>query len=63
MSVAGPVLLDTDTLSELGRGNPTVNARARAYLMEFGRLTISAVTVFECLRGYRDALRAGSRLS
>jgi predicted nucleic acid-binding protein len=61
MSVAGPVLLDTDTLSELSRGNPTVSARARAYLTEFGRLTISAVTVFERLRGYRDALRAGKQ--
>jgi len=62
MSVAGAVLLDTDTLSELSRGNPTVNARARAYLTEFGRLTISAVTVFERLRGYKDALRAGKQL-
>jgi len=54
-------LLDTDTLSELSRGNPAVNARARVYLMEFGRLTISAVTVFERLRGYRDAVRAGKQ--
>lgn len=57
--LAEPVLLDTDTLSELSRGNPTVTARARTYLAEFGRLTISAVTVFERLRGYRDAIRAG----
>src|SRR5258706_10744086 len=55
----GPVLLDTDTLSELSRGNTVVNARARAYLSEFGRLTISSVTVFERLRGYRAAIRAG----
>jgi len=54
-----PVLLDTDTLSELSRANPAVTARARAYLMEFGRLTVSAVTVFERLRGYRQAIRAG----
>lgn len=54
-----PVLLDTDTLSELSRGNAAVGARARAYLLEFGRLTISAVTVFERLRGYRLALRDG----
>jgi predicted nucleic acid-binding protein len=33
--------------------------RARAYLTEFGRFTISAVTVFERLRGYKQALRAG----
>lgn len=54
-----PVLLDTDTLSELSRGKPVVIARARAYLGDFGRLTISAVTVFERLRGYRQAIRAG----
>src|SRR5260221_12616554 len=55
----GPVLLDTDTLSELSRGNVHATSRARAYLAEFGRLTISAVTVFERMRGYRYALRVG----
>jgi predicted nucleic acid-binding protein len=55
----GPVLLDTDTLSELSRANPNVTVRARVYLLEFGRLTISSITVFERLRGYRQALRAG----
>jgi predicted nucleic acid-binding protein len=57
--LAEPVLLDTDTLSELSRGNPAVTARARTYLANFGRLTISAVTVFERLRGYRQAIHAG----
>lgn len=57
--MAEPILLDTDTLSELSRGNPVVTARARSYLASFGRLTISAVTVFERLRGYRQAIRAG----
>ena len=57
--VAEPVVLDTDTLSELSRGNTIVKARAVAYLAEFGRLTITAVTVFERLRGYRAAIRAG----
>jgi hypothetical protein len=42
-----PVVLDTDTLSELSRGNAVVRARAAAYLAEFGRLTITAITVFE----------------
>lgn len=56
---AEPLLLDTDTLSELSRGNAHVNARARAYLAEFGALTISAVTVFERLRGYRLAIGEG----
>jgi predicted nucleic acid-binding protein len=54
-----PVVLDTDTLSELSRGNTIVTARAVSYLAEFGRLTITAVTVFERLRGYRAAIRAG----
>ena len=54
-----PVVLDTDTLSELSRGNRIVKARAADYLAEFGRLTITAVTVFERLRGYRAAIRAG----
>ena len=54
-----PVVLDTDTLSELSRGNNVVKARAAVYLAEFGRLTITAVTVFERLRGYRAAIRGG----
>lgn len=57
--VPEPVVLDTDTLSELSRGNTLVKARAASYLAEFGRLTITAVTVFERLRGYRAAIRAG----
>jgi predicted nucleic acid-binding protein len=58
MTTAEPVLLDTDTLSELSRGSATVSALARVYLAAFGRLTISSVTVFERLRGYRQAIRA-----
>jgi predicted nucleic acid-binding protein len=54
-----PAVLDTDTLSELSRGNRHVSERALAYLTDFGRLTITAVTVFERLRGYRSALREG----
>jgi predicted nucleic acid-binding protein len=54
-----PVVLDTDTLSELSRGNPIVKERALSYLRDFGRLTITAVTVFERLRGYRLAIREG----
>jgi predicted nucleic acid-binding protein len=54
-----PVVLDTDTLSELSRGNPVVTERARAYLVGFGRLTVTAVTVFERLRGYRLVIRHG----
>ena len=54
-----PAILDTDTLSELSRGNAFVQARAREYVAHFGRLSITAVTVFERLRGYRLALRDG----
>lgn len=54
-----PAVLDTDTLSELSRGHPQVSARALEYLADFGRLTITAVTVFERLRGYRRAIREG----
>jgi predicted nucleic acid-binding protein len=54
-----PVVLDTDMLSELSRGHSRVGEKALEYLSEFGRLTITAVTVFERLRGYRAAIRAG----
>jgi predicted nucleic acid-binding protein len=54
-----PAVLDTDTLSELSRGNPHVSERALTYLSDFGRLTITAVTVFERMRGYRVAIRDG----
>jgi predicted nucleic acid-binding protein len=55
----GPAVLDTDTLSELCRGNLRVRTRATAYLHSFGRLTTTAVTVFERLRGYQLAIRRG----
>jgi predicted nucleic acid-binding protein len=54
-----PAVLDTDTLSELSRGNAYVSERALAYLADFGRLTITAITVFERMRGYRVAIRDG----
>lgn len=54
-----PVVLDTDTLSELSRGHPVVRERALAYLESFGRLTITSITVFERLRGYHLAIRDG----
>ena len=56
---AEPVVLDTDTLSEVSRGNLPFREQALGYLARFGRLTITAVTVFERLRGYRMAIRAG----
>src|SRR4029079_4303288 len=56
-----PAILDTDTLSELARGNPQVTSRSTEYLSIFGRLTTTAVTVFERIRGYRMAIREGRR--
>jgi len=52
-------LIDTDTLSEISRGNLRVLSWAKEYLAEHGRLTVSAVTVFERLRGYRAAIQRG----
>ncbi|HEY2321847.1 MAG TPA: PIN domain-containing protein [Thermoanaerobaculia bacterium] len=57
-----PAVLDTDTLSEISRGNPHVSRKALEYLSDFGRLTITAVTVFERMRGYRAAIREGKPL-
>jgi predicted nucleic acid-binding protein len=54
-----PCLLDSDTLSNLAREQPKIVRRARMYLAEHGRLTFSAVTVFERLRGYRTAMAEG----
>ncbi|MGA2703650.1 MAG: PIN domain-containing protein [Isosphaeraceae bacterium] len=45
-------LLDTDILSEIGKGiDPTVARHAAAYLSAFGRYTLSAVTVAEAIWG------------
>jgi tRNA(fMet)-specific endonuclease VapC len=49
---AGPVLIDTDTLSEVLKGrDPRVAARAIEYLSLHGRLTFSIITRYEVLRG------------
>jgi len=51
-------LLDTDTLSEIGKGiNPTIASNATAYRRAFGRYTTSVVTVMEIIRGFQ---RTGS---
>ncbi len=47
-------LLDTDTLSEIGKGiNPTVASNATAYRQIFGRYTTSAISVMEIVRGFQ----------
>jgi tRNA(fMet)-specific endonuclease VapC len=50
------VLLDTDTLSEIGKGkNPAVTANARTYRKAFGCYSFSTITVLEVVRGYQKA--------
>ena len=58
--IGTPALLDSDTTSALSRGQAAVTRRARAYLDVHGRFTLSVVTVFERLRGYRAAIRRGN---
>jgi tRNA(fMet)-specific endonuclease VapC len=49
-------LLDTDTLSEIGKGkNATIAANANTYRKVFGHYSFSAVTVLEVVRGYQKA--------
>ena len=59
MTPSAPTLLDTDALSSLLRRNPAVVRRARDYLSVYSRLTFSAITRYEILRGLkaRDASR------
>lgn len=47
-------LLDTDTLSEIGKGiNPNVAANATTYRRAFGYYTLSAISVMEIVRGFQ----------
>ena len=49
-------IVDTDILSEYLRGkNADVQDRAREYLEEHGRFTMSVVTMFEVVRGRHQA--------
>jgi tRNA(fMet)-specific endonuclease VapC len=51
-------LLDTDILSEILKGrDPNVAAAAAQYVDEHQRLTLSAVSVLEIVRGYRRVRR------
>ena len=54
-----PTLLDTDILSAIMRQHPQATARARRYLVDQGRFTISIITRYEVLRGLlaRQAVR------
>lgn len=46
-----PALLDTDVLSAIMRGEPEAVRRASEYLAVHERLTFSAITRYEILRG------------
>jgi tRNA(fMet)-specific endonuclease VapC len=56
-------LLDTDTLSEIGKGmNPTVTGNAIAYRRAFGHYTLSAISVMEIVSGHQRR-QAGQRIA
>ena len=49
-------LLDTDTLSEIGKGkNPAITANANTYQKVYGYYSFSVLTVLEIVRGYQQA--------
>ncbi|MGA2703412.1 MAG: type II toxin-antitoxin system VapC family toxin [Isosphaeraceae bacterium] len=49
-------LLDTDTLSEIGKGkNSAIAANANTYRKVFGYYSFSTITVLEIVRGYQKA--------
>lgn len=49
-------LLDTDTLSEIGKGrNPAVKANANTYRKAFRYYSFSVITVLEIVSGYQKA--------
>lgn len=49
-------LLDTDTLSEIGKGkNAAIAANAKTYRRAFGHYSFSTITVLEIVQGYQHA--------
>jgi len=47
-------LLDTDILSEIGKGiDPNITANAATYRNAFGRYTISVISIMEVVRGFQ----------
>lgn len=49
-------LLDTDTLSEIGKGkNPSITANAKTYRRAYGYYSFSTITVLEIVRGYQKS--------
>ena len=47
------LLLDTDVLSAVMRRHPLAVDRARGYLAEYGRFSLSVITQYEILRGLK----------
>jgi len=54
-------LIDTDVLSYILKRREPFYQRGREYLTHYSRLTISCLTYYECLRGYK-AVGATKRL-
>lgn len=53
-------LLDTDILSEIGKGiDPNVAHNATAYRKAFGRYTLSVISIVEIVRGRQRKQNAG----
>ena len=47
-------LLDTDILSEIGKGiDPNIGRNATAYRNSFGRYTLSVISIMEIVRGWQ----------
>jgi len=47
-------LLDTDILSDIGKGlNTVVNANAKTYRRSFGHYSFSTISVMEIVRGFQ----------
>ncbi len=55
-------LLDTDIFSEILKNrNPRVAVAAQSYRAEFGRLSISTITVMEIVKGFQKAQQPDRR--
>ncbi len=48
------LLLDTDTISLLRRGNPKVSQRVIDYIVRYGQLVFTELSWYEIIRGYRS---------
>ena len=59
LSPVNKSLLDTDILSEIGKGiDPNVARNAAAYRNTFGRYTLSVISIMEIVRGWQKKQNA-----